>query len=85
MQTILWAWRLARENDGDVWFDAAAGGPTRFVLALPHESASRESPAEAAVNNGSTTNGWNTPDTGIPRTDPLSRLSEIEPVSPADS
>jgi signal transduction histidine kinase len=29
------AWRLAREHGGDVRFDSAPGGPTRFVLSLP--------------------------------------------------
>jgi signal transduction histidine kinase len=29
------AWRLARENGGDVRYDAAPQGPTRFVLTLP--------------------------------------------------
>src|SRR5207302_8037863 len=29
------AWRLARQHDGDVRFDAAAQGLTRFVLTLP--------------------------------------------------
>jgi len=29
------AWRLATENGGDVRLDAAADGPTRFILALP--------------------------------------------------
>ena len=32
------AWRLAREQGGDVRFDALPGGPTRFVLSLPLES-----------------------------------------------
>jgi two-component system NtrC family sensor kinase len=31
------AWRLARENGGDVTYDANASGPTRFVLTLPCE------------------------------------------------
>jgi two-component system, NtrC family, sensor kinase len=41
------AWRLAREQGGDVRFDALPGGPTRFVLSLPLEStppAHQESP-----------------------------------------
>src|SRR5262249_48112119 len=29
------AWRLARENGGDVRFDSLPDGPTRFVLSLP--------------------------------------------------
>jgi signal transduction histidine kinase len=29
------AWRLARENGGDVRFDSPPGGPTRFILRLP--------------------------------------------------
>jgi two-component system NtrC family sensor kinase len=29
------AWRLARQNGGDVRYEPTAGGPTRFVLALP--------------------------------------------------
>jgi signal transduction histidine kinase len=29
------AWRLAREQGGDVWYEPRPGGPTRFVLALP--------------------------------------------------
>jgi signal transduction histidine kinase len=29
------AWRLAREQGGDVWYEPVPGGPTRFVLALP--------------------------------------------------
>lgn len=32
------AWRLAREHGGDVFFDEASSGPTRFVLALPWEA-----------------------------------------------
>jgi two-component system, NtrC family, sensor kinase len=31
------AWRLARENGGDVCYDANTAGPTRFVLTLPCE------------------------------------------------
>jgi signal transduction histidine kinase len=31
------AWRLARENGGDVTYDGDATGPTRFVLTLPCE------------------------------------------------
>jgi signal transduction histidine kinase len=31
------AWRLAREHGGDVFVDDRSGGPTRFVLYLPHE------------------------------------------------
>jgi signal transduction histidine kinase len=30
------AWRLAREQGGDVRFIGLPGGPTRFVLSLPH-------------------------------------------------
>jgi signal transduction histidine kinase len=33
------AWRLAREHGGDVTFVPLPGGPTRFVLSLPRESA----------------------------------------------
>jgi two-component system, NtrC family, sensor kinase len=33
------AWRLAREQGGDVRFEELPGGPTRFVLSLPLESA----------------------------------------------
>jgi signal transduction histidine kinase len=29
------AWRLARENGGDVWYEPQPHGPTRFVLSLP--------------------------------------------------
>ena len=29
------AWRVARENGGDVRYDPGSGGPTRFVLELP--------------------------------------------------
>jgi signal transduction histidine kinase len=29
------AWRLAREQGGDVTFEPMPGGPTRFVLTLP--------------------------------------------------
>src|SRR5262249_15169925 len=29
------AWRLAREQGGDVRFDPSLGGPTRFILSLP--------------------------------------------------
>jgi signal transduction histidine kinase len=32
------AWRLAREHGGDVYFDELSTGPTRFVLALPHDT-----------------------------------------------
>jgi signal transduction histidine kinase len=31
------AWRLARENGGDVRWDENSGGPTRFTLSLPRE------------------------------------------------
>src|SRR5262249_17338788 len=33
------AWRLAREHGGDVRFDAAPRGPTRFTLRLPRAHA----------------------------------------------
>jgi signal transduction histidine kinase len=42
------AWRLARENGGDVYFDDRSSGPTRFVLRLPL-SPSRNG---AATENG---------------------------------
>jgi len=44
------AWRLARQNAGDVCFDASSQVPTRFVLSLPRATAaeSRPSVAEAA-------------------------------------
>jgi signal transduction histidine kinase len=32
------AWRLARENGGDVVFDEQCSGPTRFILSLPRET-----------------------------------------------
>jgi signal transduction histidine kinase len=32
------AWRLAREHGGDVYFEALATGPTRFVVSLPREA-----------------------------------------------
>jgi two-component system NtrC family sensor kinase len=32
------AWRLAREQEGEVRFDDVAGGPTRFILSLPRET-----------------------------------------------
>jgi signal transduction histidine kinase len=32
------AWRLAREHGGEVYFDERSGGPTRFVLSLPHQN-----------------------------------------------
>jgi two-component system, NtrC family, sensor kinase len=41
------AWRLARQNGGEVRYDELSGGPTRFVLSLPRT----ESP------NGALTNG----------------------------
>ncbi|MBY0524245.1 MAG: HDOD domain-containing protein [Gemmataceae bacterium] len=36
------AWRLARENDGSVYFDDHSEGPTRFVLSLPREIESHD-------------------------------------------
>ncbi len=33
------AWRLARQNGGDVRYSPTPGGPTRFVLTLPASSA----------------------------------------------
>jgi signal transduction histidine kinase len=42
------AWRLAREHGGDVWFDPQPGGPTRFVLRLPHDDPPANGSAPAA-------------------------------------
>jgi signal transduction histidine kinase len=36
------AWRLAREHGGDVCFDGAGDGVTRFILHLPHAVPERE-------------------------------------------
>jgi signal transduction histidine kinase len=38
------AWRLAREQGGDVRFDTPPGGPTRFVLSLPRYTTSNGTP-----------------------------------------
>ena len=43
------AWRLARQHGGDVRFDAAAVGVTRFVLSLPADLI-ETSPSPAATN-----------------------------------
>jgi signal transduction histidine kinase len=42
------AWRLAREHGGDVRFDNAPGGPTRFILSLPLAIAKTETHGEPA-------------------------------------
>jgi signal transduction histidine kinase len=38
------AWRLAREHGGDVRFDRAVDGPTRFILHLPRKDSHRDLP-----------------------------------------
>ena len=43
------AWRLARENGGDVRWDKNADGPTRFTLTLPREM---EGNGQVLQNNG---------------------------------
>ena len=45
------AWRLARQHGGDVRFDAAAVGVTRFVLSLPADLI-ETSPSPAPGSNG---------------------------------
>jgi signal transduction histidine kinase len=43
------AWRLARQLGGDIRFDEIPGGPTRFVLSLPHKTVQIEAPSAAPV------------------------------------
>ncbi len=43
------AWRLAREQGGDVCFADVPGGPTRFILSLPREAARNGTPANSAL------------------------------------
>jgi signal transduction histidine kinase len=47
------AWRLAREQGGDVRFDALADGPTRFVLTLPRTVSANG----LVLKNGTVENG----------------------------
>jgi signal transduction histidine kinase len=42
------AWRLAREQGGDVRFVGLPGGPTRFVLSLPHANGTAKNGTPAA-------------------------------------
>ncbi len=46
------AWRLARENDGDVRHDTGDSGPTRFTLRLPRSLAVRPEPSPGAPEAG---------------------------------
>jgi signal transduction histidine kinase len=43
------AWRLARNNGGDVVFAGTSGEATRFVLSLPR---SQDAPAQVPQGNG---------------------------------
>jgi signal transduction histidine kinase len=45
------AWRLARQLGGDVRFDEIPGGPTRFVLTLPHDASSAAASIMASASN----------------------------------
>jgi signal transduction histidine kinase len=47
------AWRLARENGGDVSFRWPSGGPTRFVLTLPCEPGGPKPTGGDPPDNGS--------------------------------
>ncbi|HMC66885.1 MAG TPA: ATP-binding protein [Gemmataceae bacterium] len=71
------AWRLARENGGDVYFDEVAGGPTRFVLTLPRAVPIRSSPAVEAADNIQG-NGWNGGQIVDPSPESLSRILSNE-------
>lgn len=46
------AWRLARQHGGDVRFDPAAQGVTRFVLCLPADLVETTQPGNATNGNG---------------------------------
>jgi two-component system, NtrC family, sensor kinase len=45
------AWRLARENGGEVRWDETAAGPTRFTLSLPHQVEDNGLTAEARLGD----------------------------------
>jgi signal transduction histidine kinase len=49
------AWRLAREQGGDVRFDSPPGGPTRFILSLP--VAVGQSPSNGEATKGTAAKG----------------------------
>lgn len=46
------AWRLARQQGGDVWFEGIFNGTTRFVLTLPDFSPSEPSPSSNGIQGG---------------------------------
>ncbi len=43
------AWRLARQIGGEVRFDDAPNGPTRFVLSLPRQTADHIPPTNLII------------------------------------
>ena len=85
------AWRLAREQGGDVRFDALPGGPTRFVLSLPLEltqAAHPESPLPdtlsdvAQLRNGHSTSNEASPHPSLPETSTVGSLQTSPVQSP---